>query len=119
MSVTGMMSVWIRLAAPSFRAVHQGEPCPRKARAGGIPGASAGVYPRRPESEYGLVRRELPMIAGDARPGRWAVSDMHPAFHFRYVQPDTSFVESGRTDLPEVLLKGYDKEPMGMSPEDM
>lgn len=119
MSVTGMMSVWIRLAAPSFRAVRQGEPCPRKARAGGIPDASAGECLRRSESEYVAVRREPPTIAGDARPGRWAVSDMHPAFYFRYVRPDTSFVESGWTDLPEGLPKGHDMEPMGMSPEDM
>ena len=67
----------------------------------GILDTSAGEYLRRLESEYGLVRRELPMITGDARLGRWAVSDMYLAFYFRYVQPNLSFVESGRTDLLE------------------
>ena len=67
----------------------------------GILDTSAGEYLRRLESEYGLVRRELPMITGDARLGRWTVSDMYLAFYFRYVQPNLSFVESGRTDLLE------------------
>lgn len=44
---------------------------------------------------------------------------MYPAFYFRYVQLGTPFMESGWTDLPEELMKGYEAELIGMSPEDM
>lgn len=60
---------------------------------------SAGEYLRRLESEYGFVRRRLPIPGKDPRLGRWELTDMYLSFHFRYIQPNASFVESGRFDL--------------------
>ena len=71
----------------------------RRAELEDILDTSAGEYLRRLEQEYGLVRRRLPMFTRDARLGRWALSDMYLSFYFRYIQPNQSFVEAGRTDL--------------------
>lgn len=62
---------------------------------------SAGEYLRRLDEEYGFVTRDLPMVTGDHRLGRWRLTDMYLSFYFRYVQPNQSFVEAGRTDLLE------------------
>lgn len=62
-------------------------------------GMGVGEYLKRLEEEYGFVSRRLPMITEDARLGRWRISDMYLTFYFRYIQPNASFVESGRTDL--------------------
>lgn len=76
----------------------------RRSELEGILSTSAGEYLRRLDEEYGLVRRELPMITQDSRLGRWVISDMYLSFYFRYIQPNLSFVESGRTDLLERVV---------------
>ena len=60
---------------------------------------SAGEYLQRLEREYGFVTRRLPMLTEDRRLGRWEVTDMYLRFYFRYIQPNDSFVQAGRTDL--------------------
>ncbi len=72
----------------------------------GILGITAGEYLRRLESEHGFVRRRLPIPGGDPRLVRWEVADQYLSFYFRYIQPNASFVESGRTDLlKEIVMR--------------
>ena len=60
---------------------------------------SAGEYLQRLEREYGFVSRRVPMLTEDRRLGRWEIADMYLRFYFRYIQPNDSFVQAGRTDL--------------------
>lgn len=62
-------------------------------------GMSIGEYLSRLEREYGFVSRRLPVLTDNPRLGRWTVSDMYLRLFFRYIQPNRSFVEAGRTDL--------------------
>lgn len=64
-----------------------------------------GEYLRRLEDEYALITRELPMFTEDTRLGRWVLTDMYLTFYFRYIQPNQSIVESGRTDLLKRLVE--------------
>lgn len=68
-------------------------------------GMGVGEYLRRLEEEYGFVNRRLPILTEDTRLGRWRVSDMYLNLYFRYIQPNASFVEAGRTDLLERTIR--------------
>ena len=66
---------------------------------------SLGEYLRRLETEYDLITRRLPVPTADRRLGRWVLNDQYMMFYFRYIEPNQSFVEAGRTDLLERTVR--------------
>lgn len=70
-----------------------------------ILGIGIGEYLSRLEREYGFIARRLPVLTENARLGRWVISDMYLRFFFRYIQPNSSLVESGRTDLLRAIVE--------------
>lgn len=70
-----------------------------------ILGTTLGEYLRRLEDEYGFIDRRIPMITRNEKLSRWVISDQYLRFYFRYVQPNASYIEAGRTDLLEEAVR--------------
>ena len=65
-----------------------------------ILGIELGAYLKLLEEEYHIIRHRVPIFSKrNSRSYRWAISDMYLNFYFRFIQPNISFLESGRYDL--------------------
>ncbi len=63
-------------------------------------GVELGVYLKRLEEEYGIIRHVSPVFSvPDGRNTRWVLKDMYLRFYFRFMLPGSSYIESGRYDL--------------------
>ena len=78
-----------------------------------------GPYLSRLEEEYGSVDHISPIFSDPSnRNTRWVVSDMYMRFYFRFIQPNYSYVESGRYDLLRRMIENGLPEYEGRALED-
>ncbi len=78
-----------------------------------------GPYLKRLEDEYGFVDHISPIFSDPSnRNTRWVVSDMYMRFYFRFIQPNYSYVESGRYDLLRRMIDHGISEYEGRALED-
>ncbi len=78
-----------------------------------------GPYLSRLEEEYGFVDHISPIFSDpSSRNTRWVVSDMYMRFYFRFIQPNYSYVESGRYDLLRRMIDHGLPEYEGRALED-
>ncbi|MDR0523640.1 MAG: ATP-binding protein [Candidatus Methanoplasma sp.] len=82
-------------------------------------GVDSGAYLRKLEAEHSLIRQSRPVFSErGGRNARWRISDMYLRFYFRFVLPNSDYVESGRLDLlARAVREGLD-EYMGRALED-
>ena len=72
----------------------------RRSEIDDVLGMDVGVYLKRLEEENQYIRHMRPVFSDrGSRNTRWEISDMYLRFFFRYVEPNSSYVESGRYDL--------------------
>ena len=72
----------------------------RRSEMDGILDMDVGAYLKRLEEENQYIRHMKPLFSGKgSRNTRWEISDMYLRFFFRYVEPNSSYIESGRYDL--------------------
>ena len=78
-----------------------------------------GPYLSRLEEEYGFIDHISPIFSDpNNRNTRWVVSDMYMRFYFRFIQPNYSYVESGRYDLLRRMIDHGLPEYEGRALED-
>lgn len=72
----------------------------RRAEVDDVLGMDTGMYLQRLEREYSFIRQMSPVFSKpNSRNARWSVSDLYLRFYFRFINPNTQYMEAGRHDL--------------------
>ncbi|AEF83712.1 putative ATPase [Treponema primitia ZAS-2] len=73
-------------------------------------GKNTGAYLSILEKEYSLITKNRPLFSKpESRNARWKISDQYLRFWFRFIYPNQSLIETGRSLLlKKLILKDYE-----------
>jgi AAA+ ATPase superfamily predicted ATPase len=73
-------------------------------------GKNTGAYLNILEREYSLITKNRPLFSKpESRNARWKISDQYLRFWFRFIYPNQSLIETGRSLLlKKLILKDYE-----------
>ena len=86
----------------------------RRSEIDDVLGMDTGAYLQRLESEYSFIKQNIPMFSEPgSRSVRWHIAEMYLRFYFKFILPYYDYVESGRPELLDRMIRNGLDEYMG------